>query len=618
MSRNYLREPKVKWSEELRATIRGLGMVIRAAPLFVAGVFSLSIIQGVTPAIMVYAVGRFITYMDRAIVDGPDSAAAAGAYRTLVIFGVAVLASQIVGPIQGAIRFGLEKRFQAYLSQRIISAVTGLPGLAYFEDPEFRDKLEVSTWIGWAPVQSVSSIIQVVQSGIQLLSMAALTALYAKWAPVVIVLTALPEAVVSWKTVSRSGMRRLRNTDEARKASYYRRMGLTLEPAKEIRIFGIGKWIRQRQASHWLAGVKEMWAEQKRSLIIQFGMHVVAIGGLGYVFVRMVADTLGGFDVGRFTASFQGAFGMGNMLLALFSTLARVRQTNFYMPTAMKLIDLHRADPRLDISGRLPAQGLPRTGITFQNVSFTYPATSRQILKNLDLHIEPGQSVALVGENGAGKTTLIKLLCRFYDPDEGRIFLDGVDIKDFDLAGLRTRLAVIFQDFVRYMMPAQDNVGFGALNKRDDIDAVREAARRVGVLDRVEAMPSGWDTPLAREFGGVDISGGEWQRIALARAMMAQIGRDADLLILDEPTASLDVRLEHELYTHFAELSKGRTTLLVSHRFSTVRMASRIIFLADGKICEDGTHEALIEANGRYAELYEMQASHFRTSEAGL
>jgi ATP-binding cassette subfamily B protein len=307
--------------------------------------------------------------------------------------------------------------------------------------------------------------------------------------------------------------------------------------------------------------------------------------------------------------------------VALLREASRARRSSFYMPSAMRVLGLAKADPRLDIAGTTPARPQERTGIRFEGVSFTYPGTDRKVLDRLDLDITAGTSIALVGENGAGKTTLIKLLCRFYDPTEGRITVDGVDIKTLDLDDYRSRLAVIFQDFVHYNLPARDNVGFGALESagdtaagkpHDNIAALEEAASRVGILEMVEALPDGWDTTLAREFGGVDLSGGEWQRVALARAMMAQAGRNSDLLVLDEPTASLDVRIENELYGHFAELSRGKTTLLVSHRFSTVRMAGRIVLLAGGRVVEDGSHEELIAAGGRYAELYEVQASHYR------
>ncbi|HUR23909.1 MAG TPA: ATP-binding cassette domain-containing protein, partial [Acidimicrobiales bacterium] len=317
-------------------------------------------------------------------------------------------------------------------------------------------------------------------------------------------------------------------------------------------------------------------------------------------------------QVGTFTAASIAAVGLSTAVVAMLREASRARRSSFYMPSAMRVLGLAKADPRLDLSGTKPARPAARTGVRFEGVSFVYPGTERLVLDRLDLDIRAGTSVALVGENGAGKTTLIKLLCRFYDPTEGRITIDGVDVRELDLDDYRTRLAVIFQDFVHYNLPARDNVGFGALARAGDDSALREAASRVGILTQIEALPDGWDTTLAREFGGVDLSGGEWQRVALARAMMAQAGRDSDLLVLDEPTASLDVRIENELYGHFAELSRGKTTLLVSHRFSTVRMAGRIVLLAGGRVVEDGSHEELIAAGGRYAELYEVQASHYR------
>jgi len=296
----------------------------------------------------------------------------------------------------------------------------------------------------------------------------------------------------------------------------------------------------------------------------------------------------------------------------LFREASKARRSSFYMPSAMRVLGLAKADPRLDVAGTRPARQATTTGIRFEGVSFVYPGSDRKVLDRLDLDIVAGSSIALVGENGAGKTTLIKLLCRFYDPTEGRVTVDGVDVRELDLEDYRSRLAVIFQDFVHYQLSARDNVGFGALASAGDEAVLRQAAARVGILEQLDALPDGWDTPLAREFGGVDLSGGEWQRVALARAMMGQLGRDADLLVLDEPTASLDVRVENELYGHFADLSRGRTTLLVSHRFSTVRMAGRIVLLAGGRVVEDGSHESLVAAGGRYAELYEIQASHYR------
>ncbi|HEV3494863.1 MAG TPA: ABC transporter ATP-binding protein, partial [Actinomycetes bacterium] len=438
-------------------------------------------------------------------------------------------------------------------------------------------------------------------------------ATYAGWVPVLVVLSALPGGIASWRLESLSGMARWRRSEDSRRADYYRDLAVQREPGKELRIFSLRDWAGARQARYWLAGVTEMLALRRKGLAAVLWLHTLAVVGLGFAYVHMLQSTIDGrTSVGTFTAASMATVGLSTSVVMLLREASRSRRSSFYLPSAMRVLGLAKADPRLDVSGTTPARQRPRSGIRFEGVSFVYPGTDRKVLDSLDLDIEAGSSVALVGENGAGKTTLVKLLCRFYDPTEGRILVDGVDIREFDLDDYRRRLAVIFQDFVRYQLPARDNVGFGALDRAADEAMLREAASRVGVLEQIEALPQGWDTPLAREFGGVDLSGGEWQRVALARAMMAQIGRDADLLVLDEPTASLDVRVENELYNHFAELSRGRTTLLVSHRFSTVRMAGRIVLLSGGNVVEDGSHDELVAAGGRYAALYQVQASHYR------
>ncbi|MGI8984714.1 MAG: ABC transporter ATP-binding protein, partial [Acidimicrobiales bacterium] len=509
--------------------------------------------------------------------------------------------------------FGLQRRFEAYLSRRLMTAAVALPGLAYFEDPTFRDELAVAHWIGFGPVHTLQFAVQVIQQGAQLAAMAAVAATYAGWVPVVVVLTAVPGGVASWRFESITGLARWRRSEDTRRADYYRNLAVTREPGKELRIFALPEWARARQTRHWLAGVTEMLALRHTGLRWVLWLHTVAVAGVAAAYLVMLRATIDGRSaVGTFTAASIAAVGLSTSVVALLREASRARRSSFYLPSAMRVLGLAKADPRLDVAGTTPARQATRTGIRFEGVSFTYPGTDRRVLDHLDLYIAAGTSVALVGENGAGKTTLIKLLCRFYDPTEGRITVDGVDIRQFDLDDYRRRLAVIFQDFVHYALPARDNVGFGDLTSAGQQTLLREAASRVGILEQIEALPDGWDTTLAREFGGVDLSGGEWQRVALARAMMAQVGRDADLLVLDEPTASLDVRVENELYGHFADLSRGRTTLLVSHRFSTVRMAGRIVHLAGGRVVEDGSHAELMAAGARYAELYEVQASHYR------
>jgi ATP-binding cassette subfamily B protein len=248
-------------------------------------------------------------------------------------------------------------------------------------------------------------------------------------------------------------------------------------------------------------------------------------------------------------------------------------------------------------------------GFEFQNVGFRYPGSDRWAVRHLTFTLSPGERIALVGENGAGKTTLAKLLARLYDPDEGRILLDGVDLKDYDLTSLRRNIGVIFQDFVRYDFILKENIGVSEIEHLDDVERIREAARRSKADELAGRLASGYDQMLGRRFdGGVELSGGEWQKVALGRAYL----RAAQLLILDEPTAALDARAEYEVFLRFAELTKGRMAVLISHRFSTVRMADRILVLQGGELVDQGTHEDLLERGGLYAELFSLQAAGYR------
>jgi ATP-binding cassette subfamily B protein len=265
-----------------------------------------------------------------------------------------------------------------------------------------------------------------------------------------------------------------------------------------------------------------------------------------------------------------------------------------------------------EIVSRPGAAPVPRPiarGFVFEDVGFRYPGAGKWALRNLDFELRAGEVLALVGENGAGKTTLVKLLARLYDPDEGRILLDGRDLRDYDLDDLRANIGVIFQDFVRYHLTAGENIGVGRIEAMDDAARIREAARRAMADQVIDALPGGYDQVVGRRFRtGVDLSGGQWQKIAIARAYM----RDAQVMILDEPTAALDARAEFEVFQRFKELSDDRTAVLISHRFSSVRMADRILVLDDGRIEASGTHAELMAQGGRYAELFELQAAGYR------
>jgi ATP-binding cassette, subfamily B, bacterial len=297
---------------------------------------------------------------------------------------------------------------------------------------------------------------------------------------------------------------------------------------------------------------------------------------------------------------------MGNIQQA-FSTASGVADQALFLTDLLAFFEMK---PRVASKpNALPAPRSITRGFEFRNVSFTYPGTDRRILSNFNFTLSPGERIALIGENGQGKTTVVKLITRLYDPTEGEILLDGVDLREYDLASLHAEIGVIFQDFMRYEMTARENIAVGRIEKPHTQDEIEFAAHRSLASDVVSKLHSGYDQMLGRRFeGGVDLSGGEWQKLALARAYL----RDAQLLILDEPTAALDAKSELEVFERFAELTQGKMALLISHRFSTVRMADRIVVLEGGRIVEQGTHTQLIALTGRYAEMFEMQAASYR------
>jgi ATP-binding cassette, subfamily B, bacterial len=338
------------------------------------------------------------------------------------------------------------------------------------------------------------------------------------------------------------------------------------------------------------------------------GLMAVAQAGVFVHLGLLAAD--GSIGVGLLTAALWGSLRLGSLAFMTSDDL-RVEQGLVSLDAVEEIEALSSAVAQAERVGTAPAAGLPRHGIRFEAVGFSYPGQGRPVLDGLDLDIPAGSSLAIVGANGAGKTTLVKLLARLYHPSAGRITVDGTDVADLDPAAWRRQLAVIFQDFARYELAAADNVGFGALALSDDRAARERAAARAGALGIIEGLPAGWGTPLSRQQpGGADLSGGEWQRVALARALLA-VEAGATVLVLDEPTANLDVRAEAELFDRFLELTAGCTTLLVSHRFSTVRRAQRICVLDGGRVAELGSHDELMALGGLYSSFYGLQSARF-------
>ena len=476
--------------------------------------------------------------------------------------------------------------------------------LPQFEDSTFYDKMERARRQTTSRVVLMSMILSQVQDFITLLFLAAGLIVFNPWLILLLILAVIP-SFISETYFNRRGYSLARNwTPERRELDYLRYVGASDETAKEIKIFGLSDFIQDRFYT-----LADKYYKANRDLAIKrasWGFVLNSLGDAGYyaAYVVIALQTIqGDLSLGDLTflaGSFNRLRGLLKGVLARFSSIA---ESALYL---QDLFDFFEMIPEIATpSNPRPIPKFIKEGFVFEAVSFKYPNTDKWAVKNLSFRLQAGEKLALVGENGAGKTTVVKLLGRLYDPTEGRITLDGYDLKEYDLAGIRGLIGIIFQDFVKFQFTASDNIAVGLIDQREDDPRIQHSAHQSLANTVIDNLPKGYQQILGRRFSsGVDLSGGEWQKVALGRAYM----RDAQLLILDEPTAALDARAEYEVFVRFSELTKGKTAVLISHRFSTVRMADRILVLEKGQKKEIGTHEELLELDGTYAELFRLQA----------
>ena len=501
----------------------------------------------------------------------------------------------------------LANSYTQYISVRVMEQAAKLD-LTTYEDPVFYDRLER------ARVQATDRLVMIQQMGrlVQQVITTVIFSLALAWAsPWLVLLLAvgvLPSFLGETHYAFLGYAKNFRQTPTKRQMDYLRQVAGGREGAKEVKLFGLSQFFGER----FQALASEIYREDlalSRSKLIVGGLLGV-VGTLGYysAYIYVIWRTIrGGYDIGQFTFLTAAIQQASSNLQQVFSTASGIADQALFMTD---LIAFFEMKPTVTSKpNALPAPRPIRRGFEFRNVSFTYPETSRTVLKNFSLELEPGQRVALIGENGQGKTTVVKLITRLYDPTEGQILLDGVDLREYDLEDLHREIGVIFQDFMKYEMSALDNIAVGSINKANQRDTIEEAAHKSLADTVVRKLEHGYDQILGRRFeGGVELSGGEWQKMALARAYL----RDAQLLILDEPTAALDARSELQVFERFAELTQGKMALLISHRFSTVRIADRIVVLSEGRLIEEGNHQSLMKAGGLYAQMFEMQAASYR------
>ncbi len=477
-----------------------------------------------------------------------------------------------------------------------------------FEDPELQDKLDRARRQTMGRMNLMGQLFGQVQDAITVASLAAGLIAYAPWL-IALLAVALVPAFLGESHFNTLGYSLNHHwTPERRQLDYLRQVGASVETAKEVKIFNLHRFLIERykllaerlfRANRTLARKRAFW-----------GALLAALGTLGYyaAYAYIAWRTIrGDFSIGDLTFLSGSFLRLRQLLEGLLTGFSQVAGQALYLDD---LFSFFAIEPEIHSrENALPVPRPIREGFVFENVGFRYPDAERWAVRHLDFHLQAGEVIALVGENGAGKTTLVKLLARLYDPDEGRILLDGRDLRDYDLDDLRANMGVIFQDFVRYHLSAGENIGVGLVEAMHDEARIHDAAHRALADEVIDGLPDGYDQLIGRRFKtGVDLSGGQWQKIAIARAYM----RDAQVMILDEPTAALDARAEFEVFQRFKELSDNRTAVLISHRFSSVRMADRILVLAEGRVEASGTHEQLMAEGGRYAELFELQAAGYR------
>jgi ATP-binding cassette subfamily B protein len=591
------------------AVVRLLPRVHRGASWLLAAAV---VVSAALPIGIAVLTGLLVGSIPAAVGGGFDSPAGRTTLGLLAAVAALVVAQRVLAPLQEALAVTLGRRVERHLRERVMAAVGRPSGIAHLEDPDVLAQLRIVRGLGVdtnRPDLAVEALSRVLPSWVQALGSAAILCWFHWWLGLAWLLVWPAVLFVMQREYVRAGQVGYGLSDALRRAEYLRDLSITAPAAKELRIWGMLDWLLAGYERAWRVAMAPVWQVRRPRARVLFGSSgaVLAINLLSYGLLAYAA-TRGAPGLAA-VAVYTQALARANVFMAFDDQNAHL---SYAAVTVPKILDLDR---RLAAGGRTATRDLPpaapRERIRFEGVRFSYPGTDRDVFAGLDLTVPAGRSLAIVGENGAGKTSLVKLLCGLYEPTAGRITVDGAGLSELDPAAWRSRIGVLFQDFARYQLSAADNIGLGAPAFAQDRARLRAAAERAGALPLIESLPRGWDTVLSREYeGGVDLSGGQWQRIALARAMFA-VQAGARVLVLDEPTAALDVRAEAELYDRFLELTEGLTTILISHRFSTVRRADRIVVLDAGRVTEDGTHEALLAAGGQYAEMFRLQAARF-------
>jgi ATP-binding cassette, subfamily B, bacterial len=588
---------------------RAIALIFAAAPRPVTAMAVLMLLQAFLPIGTLWASRGVVNAAAQAIgLSGPATNAGAGLpLPSWIAIAVGLtVAQQLAAPLFRAAQQAAGDLITTHIGGALIVAANRWRGLARFEDPTFANHLGIAR--GEAAGNAVDLISvggRFAQEAFTTIAMSAALWRLHPLAPLLLLLAHIPQAVQENTFGQMMADAFVWHGQDERKLASYAGALMGAEPAKDVRLFGLGGFFRGLHGTLYDQASSDVRRLRQRLMARMIPAQILSGAASALVYLYVIARVLNG------AASLGDLVLYGGVLLQLEGALQGlgfdigfIAEYFTWLPSLFVVLD---AGPDLPVPPPERAILAPRpvrSGLVLEHVSFRYPGPTAEVLHDISFAIRPGERLALVGRNGAGKTTLVKLLARLYDPTEGRILLDGVDLRDYDLDDLRRQIAAVFQDFVTYQLTAQENIGLGDIAHLEDRTRVAAAARKGGAASLIDTLTDGYATRLGSQFGGSNLSGGQWQKVALSRAFM----RQAQLLILDEPTAALDVQAEYDVYRRFAELTAGAMTVLVSHRFSTVRMAEHIVYLEDGRLVEEGNHDALLKRDGGYAGLYRMQA----------
>ncbi|MCC5639481.1 ABC transporter ATP-binding protein/permease [Nostoc sp. CHAB 5844] len=597
---------RVWFADYTKALFRSLPLIWTAAPREMIFLIAVTLLQGFLPAVSVWITKLVVDTVATALTSGRELGYAMLAPLVAGWVG-ALLLETLLYPWIFAMQGNLNDKLTAHISLLLMRKADSFSDLSRFEDPLFYDELQLlQQQVGYKPLSLLENLVELGRSFVTLIVIVGLLVPLAFWIPIVIAIATIPQIVVSSQYGKAIWLTLFENSPQARRMEYFTSVMLTDTYAKEIRLFQLGSFFIERylqafqslhQTMRYLRGKQAFWSST---------LAILSTLGNGFSFYWVVQKAFrGDFSPGSVLLFVQSLTYFQNNLERFVANWLELFENILYMQQFFNFLDSPILMPL-----SIPGEKVPtpiRLGITFEKVDFYYP-DGRLALQDISLTLYPGQTVAIVGENGAGKTTLVKLLTRLYDPTQGCILVDGIDLRNLNLEQWRQQIAGIFQDFGHYALTLGENIALGNLAALERRDILRYAVDKADIAKLVDDFPTREDTPLGKQFGGTELSGGQWQKLALARAFVRQ---EAQLLLLDEPTAALDPRSEYDLYRRFIELAEGRTTILITHRLASVRMADRILVLKAGHLIEDGTHQELLQRGGEYTTLWNMQAQHY-------